>query len=650
MKALLKTAVAVLTLILLISCAVSLPVSSAGKLSYEFKGDEKNKAGFAEGKITLSGVPSGKYKLYWADDEKALDGFYEIAELKANGSFSFKDHNAIPADATKIIACENGGKLVKTAAAVYNIPKNKQLKYKSKDKNYSFMNYSDIHIDEAKNKYYQYSELHFKKALETASKRNADFIITAGDNVTNAEGPALEFNKYQEILSDSDYTGYVYEGSGNHELRKGTKKELLKTFISATGLDGKESTINKNKPYYAVTEPKTGDLFIFMALEFMYSPNEGDEFSKEQLDWFENLLKENYTKNKNIYLIQHALIKGYCAGDYEDKYYTVPLNPQFKSTVRFRNILEKYPKITWISGHTHIALKYGYNYSNMNDTSCNMIHDSSVCCPTILNESSHSLSYTAASDEEYKDFTEGYYVQVFDDASVYYGENLYHDKIYPSACYIIEGTRTSYKPKNNLFESTSTAKADFNYDIASFALMNIEAPKSVSFKNISSNDISELCKKSEKLLSDMYSFSSYNDYTDLKKAVKSAPKEKDKDKAYKKLCEAYLKVLKYTNDGNITIYFTNTNEWKNVYAKLFSSKLNNGKNGEKMTYVKKDIDGYKVYKIELNSHKYNQVIFTDGTNEETTELQTISGKDKKLYYLNNNDAFAPYFVYVRDYE
>ena len=69
-----------------------------------------------------------------------------------------------------------------------------------------------------------------------------------------------------------------------------------------------------------------------------------------------------------------------------------------------------------------------------------------------------------------------------------------------------------------------------------------------------------------------------------------------------------------------------------------------------MTYVKKDIDGYKVYKIELNSHKYNQVIFTDGTNEETTELQTISGKDKKLYYLNNNDAFAPYFVYVRDYE
>ena len=140
MKALLKTAVAVLTLILLISCAVSLPVSSAGKLSYEFKGDEKNKAGFAEGKITLSGVPSGKYKLYWADDEKALDGFYEIAELKANGSFSFKDHNAIPADATKIIACENGGKLVKTAAAVYNIPKNKQLKYKSKDKNYSFMN------------------------------------------------------------------------------------------------------------------------------------------------------------------------------------------------------------------------------------------------------------------------------------------------------------------------------------------------------------------------------------------------------------------------------------------------------------------------------------------------------------------------------
>lgn len=624
-------------------------VSSAGKISYDFKGDEKDKAGYAEGKITLSGVPGGKYKLYWADDKKALDGFYEITGLKSGESFTFSDHNAIPADATKVIAVSGSDLSVKNAAAVYDIPENKRLKYKSPDANYTFMNYSDIHIDCADNQYYKYSELHWKKALETAAKRKAEFIITAGDNITNAEGPGREFNKFQEILADSRFTGYVYEGSGNHELRRGEPEELLSTFISSTGLDGKEKTIASGLPYYTVTEPKSGDLFIFMALEYLYSPEKGDEFSKAQLDWLEKTLKENYGKNKNIYLIQHALIEGYGAGDDEDNYYTVPLDPRYKTTVRFRNIIQKYPELIWISGHTHIAFKYGYNYSNMSDTSCNMIHDSSVCCPTLLNYGSHSLSYAAASDEEYKDLTEGYYVQVFDDASVFYGENLYHDKIYPSACYIVEGCR---KGENKVSADTAEKKTIFgaSNDIGSLALAAFTVPKSLECKNINDSDIEGLCKMSKTLLNEMFTFSSYNDYADLKRAVKFAPLKKDKDKAYKQLSEAYLKVLSYSQRGNITVYFTNTNEWKNVYAKLFSAKLNNGKKGEKMTFVKKDIDGYGIYKIEVNYNKYNQVIFTDGSNEEKSETQTLSGENNKLYYLNNNDPYAPYYVYIRDYE
>lgn len=636
------------TVILSIICIT--PVFSAGKLSYVFTGDEKDKAGFAEGKITLSGVSGGSYKLYWADDKSALDGYYEIAELKSGESFSFKDHNAIPADAVKVIAVSGSDKSVKNAAAVYDIPENKRLKYKSSDANYTFMNYSDIHIDQAKNQYYKYSELHWKKALETAQKRKAEFIVTAGDNITNAEGPGKEFNKYQEILADSPYTGYVYEGSGNHELRVGEKKDLLNTFVSSTGLDGDDNTLKKNKPYYTVTEPKTGDLFIFMALEYQYSPDKGDEFSKEQLDWFEDIMKKNYGKNKNIYLIQHALIEGYGAGDDEDNYYTVPLKTKYKTTVCFRNIIEKYPELIWISGHTHIALKYGYNYSNMVDTSCNMIHDSSVCCPTLLNYNSHNLSYAAAKDEEYKDLSEGYYVQVFDDASVFYGENLYHDKIYPSATYIVESCRKNAVKKPPVNKSENEYTWSSASDVESFAVQAFTLPKSIAGEGVTDEDISELCDNSKELLSEMFSFSSYNDYADLKRIVSTASTAKDKDKAYKELTKAYLKVLKYTNLGNITIYFTNTNEWKNVYAKLFSSKLNNGKQGEKMTYVKKDSDGYDIYKIDVNFHKYNQVIFTDGSDTEVSETQTLSGEDKKLFYLNNNDPFAPYYVYLRDYE
>jgi DNA repair exonuclease SbcCD nuclease subunit len=651
-----RFSVLVLSTAVLISSICVTPVFASGKLNYEFKGDEKDKPGYAEGKITLSSVPSGKYSLYWADDTKALDGFYEIAEIKSGTSFSFKEHNAIPADATKLIACSGKDTTVKNAAAVYDIPKNKQLKYKSEDANYTFMNYSDIHIDQADNPYYKYSELHFKKALETAERRKTDFIITAGDNITNAEGPGKEFDKFQEILSDSDYQGYVYEGSGNHELRTGSPKDSLNAFIKATGLDGDLKTIAKNNPYYSVVEPKTGDLFIFMSLEFLFSPDKGDEFTKEQLDWFENLLKENYKKNKNIFVIQHALIEGYGAGDDEDNFYTVPLHTEHKTTVRFRKLLESYPNITWISGHTHIALKYGYNYSNMNDTSCNMIHDSSVCCPTLLNYSSHNLSYAAANNEEYKDLTEGYYVQVFDDATIYNGENLYHDKIYPAATYIINGGRTSYTANTG----TQILKAfdsniqnyifDKDADIESKAVLAITMPKAFNPVKINSKDIKELIKKSNELLNETYSFSSYNDYTDLKRAVKNAQSDENKQKAYKELSDAYINMLKYTKDGNITVYFTNTNEWDNVYAKLFSSKLNNGNKGEKMTYVKKDSDGYKVYKIDVNINKYNQVIFTNGTDKEISETQTLSKDNNKLYYLNNNDLYSPYYIYIRDYK
>ncbi|MCH5303241.1 MAG: hypothetical protein J1E41_00125 [Ruminococcus sp.] len=655
MKILKKFTTSVLIISLLLSCLCLTPAFSAGKLSYEFKGDEKDRAGFAEGEITLSSVPSGEYNLYWANDKNALDGFYEIATLKVpdDASFSFKDHNAIPADATKLIACSGNNTSVNSADAVFDIPKNKQLKYKSKDANYTFMNYSDIHIDRAKSKYYKFSELHFKKALETAANRKADFIITAGDNVTNAEGPGAEFDKYQEILADSDYTGYIYEGSGNHELRTGNKETLLNTFISATGLNGDEETISKNKPYYTFKEPKTGDLFIFMSLEYLYSPDEGDEFSSEQLDWLEKLLEKNYGKNRNIYLIQHALIEGYGAGDDEDNYYTVPLNPEYESTIRFRDIISKYPELIWISGHTHIALKYGYNYSNMNDTSCNMIHDSSVCCPTLLNYNSHNLSYAAATDEDKKDMSEGYYVQVFDDASIFYGENLYYDKIYPNSTFIVEGCRKTYDdlPKNGLRILPSKGFIfGTNDDIISYVEQVFTLPKSLNCKDVTDKDISELCEKSKKLLNDMYTFSSYDNYVNLKKAVKAASSADDKSRTYAELSSAYLEVLKYTRQGNITVYFTNTKNWENVYAKLFSSKSNNGEKGEKMTYVGEDSENNKIYKIDLNYHKYNQVIFTDGTDEHVSETQTFSGENNKLYYLNGNDPTSPYYVYVRDYE
>ena len=173
---------------------------------------------------------------------------------------------------------------------------NKKLGYNSKDANYTFMNYSDIHIDKQHNIYYTYSEMHFEKALEVAYNRNVDFIVTAGDNVTNAEGPSNEFDTYQQILADSPYCNPIYEGSGNHEIRVGEPNASLTTFADATGLNSDKNDIKANKPYYCMVEPNSNDLFIFMSLEFEYNPQDGNEFSKKQLKWLKNILEENYGK------------------------------------------------------------------------------------------------------------------------------------------------------------------------------------------------------------------------------------------------------------------------------------------------------------------------------------------------------------------
>ena len=74
---------------------------------------------------------TGTYYLYWANDSKALDGYYPIDKLSVTTSgvsTKMYTQTAIPADATKIVAFKSSSeptdKSVAKADAVYSIPKN----------------------------------------------------------------------------------------------------------------------------------------------------------------------------------------------------------------------------------------------------------------------------------------------------------------------------------------------------------------------------------------------------------------------------------------------------------------------------------------------------------------------------------------------
>lgn len=532
-----------LSFCMVIAMAPSVPpvadAAAATTITYSFKGSDKSTAGFAQGTITLKSAKGGNYYLYWADNKKALGGYYEIAALNVkkgkSKTFTFDEQTAIPANATKIIAIksktEPATKTVAKAEAVYNIPAKKQLKVKSSDALYTFSSYSDIHIDEEHwgelpGYWWEYSERHWAQALQYSVDKKVDFIVSSGDQVTNASLDNLdkEWQAYQNILAKSSYVNPIYESGGNHEVRQdGAVDKELRAYVLGSGLDSTAKTINSGKSYYTMEEPKTGDLFIFMSLEAGYRPAKYDEFTDEQLDWLEGLLKENYGKGKNIYLVQHALISGYGAGDdTKTPYYSGSVNPELPSAKRFVSIIEQYPDIVWISGHTHEDYSLGYNYSNNGGTSCNMIHNSSVGNPTHV--SGGAIDYTF-----YENNSQGYYVQAFEDVILFNGANLCDKKIYPAYSYIIKGKTEARYAVNENYTMVSGDKT--------------------------SGELNSLHEHVGTYLALNYEYSSYDQYQQLKKAYyqymspeKLKINQKQRNEIYSKLSTYFTNLTKIISE------------------------------------------------------------------------------------------------------
>ena len=390
-KLLSKIAVTVLAASVTMPAAIStqtlvFAADAGSTITYSFDGNAKDKPGYAQGSITFKAGSEGSYKLYWADNTKALDGYYPIGEFKLKAGESktvtMGYHTAIPANAEKIIAT-TGSLLAADACTVYDIPQNKKLSSSSGDLLYTFSTFSDVHIDKG-SLWYVNAEANLKNALKYSVDNQADYIVISGDVVTNDSGPDKEWDAYQKVLSKSDYTGMVWESDGNHDLRQGVSSGL-KSFIKGSGTDGS----NIGKPYFYRIEEKTGDLFIFMALELNKDPKQYDEFTDEQLAWAKNLIEQNY-QTKNIFIIQHAPINRFGAGDrMSDPYYKGLLGQNNESTKAFKKLLTDYPNVMFLSGHTHEDFVMDYNYSDENGTAANMIHTPSLAGSTTARASTH---------------------------------------------------------------------------------------------------------------------------------------------------------------------------------------------------------------------------------------------------------------------
>ncbi len=407
-------------------------VTNTSGLGYEFANDD---AGFAEGTITINTSNSGKYYLYWADDVKALEGYYEIASLDVvtTGSYTFLENIAIPVDATKVIAIKSDteptDKTVKNADMVYNIPASKQLDCTSADKTLSFEALSDTQLDLQSSVFYDYAIEHFEQALEDAAIRNVDFVTTSGDCINNYQnGTSKEWQAFQRIIAESSYTGPIYETNGNHSMKSNVAYGI-EAYMAATGLDTTDGVL-RDVPYYEITA-KNGDHFIFIALETSSDVSGHDEFSTEQLDWFEGKLKEYYGDGHRIFVFEHAFFHGWGPGDDKEKhYYAAGLRANYPGNARFIELINTYKEVFLYTGHSHLDFMYNWNYDNEDGQTANLFHIPATACTThIVNG---EINY-AMNEKD----SQCYIVDCYEDFVISNGLNIVDNLIYPAYSYLV---------------------------------------------------------------------------------------------------------------------------------------------------------------------------------------------------------------------
>ncbi len=587
----------------LMSTAFSMGVTvnaATPTISYSFSGEQAADSGYAQGTITFTAGAAGTYRLYWADDEQALEGYTRIAKYTMSAgdseSVTLGYHTVIPAGATKIIACTDGATAVSDAAAVYDIPLNKQLEFDSGDLLYTFSAYSDIHIDA--NGFYKEAVNHFNEGLAYASDKGSDYIVVSGDIATNANGPDKEWALYEQALSQSDFVNPVWESDGNHDMRSGVASGLS-SFIKHSGTDGTKETFDSGNPYFYKVEEKTGDLFLFMGLELSKDVNSANVFSDEQLEWAENLINEYTAKGVNIFLVQHAPINGYGAGDrMDDPYYGGLLSEENEATVKFKNLIAGKDNIIWLSGHTHEDFELDYNYSDDNGNSPNMLHIPSLAGSTMPKSDGTGLDY----NDGYGYHSQGYFAEVYENKIVFYGVNIADNYIYPAYSYVMDSVRKD----SGVIENTE---------------QNI-----VPTGNIVSIE-SKLSEASD-VLSTYSAYASYDQYQALKKLYRANKGQTEADSSVAAAIDEAIAALKdiaehtgmpKTYPVRSEYYFENNKKWSNVYAYAWTGDNHNAEWPGVQISKTGTSNGYDVYTAAFDyAGQYQNLIFNSGKGGEQT--------------------------------
>ncbi len=443
--------------IILLCLFMGLFISCVGEkgvidVTYTFEGVHAEDAGYAEGTITLTPtkdatLTSGYYLLYFADRDGLLGGYDEFASIPITGEeirYTVKGGTLIPPAATKLVVFESERAFLdelpayEARAAQITIPQKKRLTLT--DPAFTFGAISDVHMNYESLGYGAYEK--WKNALNFFAEQQMDRVIVTGD-LTGDTSLSEQYQQYLDIVAASDYPlENIHEAIGNHGNTIGGRL-LFTKFTAGEGEDHPSA----QSPWFSVmiegeTEDARDNLFLFMAQELRASGDSAkyDNFSKKQIDWVESMLKQYRGTETNIFIIEHSPFLDYGPGDRHSGDYTamVTFDERFTQTIRLKELLETNRNVIVLSGHTHLSLYDGENYSDEDGTSCRMIHVPSGCQPATYNNGNNTLGSGDGRHAVNSSYgSEAYTVAVYDECIIFTGRNLSTGTIVPSACYIL---------------------------------------------------------------------------------------------------------------------------------------------------------------------------------------------------------------------
>jgi len=232
-----------------------------------------------------------------------------------------------------------------------------------------------------------------ERALQDIAQNGQDSIgiMHAGD-VTDHGFPE-EYDEWARIWAK--YEGQlpeVYCATGNHDIAQGVWSDRLARFLAATGSAG---------PYY--DQWIEGYHLIFLGTE------EGlDLFcslSETQLSWLDEKLGEQATSAPTFVFLHQPLLNTVAGSLEEQRWYGVTQDEELRA------ILAKHPHAILFTGHTHWELTAAHTY-----------YKGDGRLPAMFNAA--SVAYLWTDEDEHKDGSQGYYVEVYEDRVLVRGRDF----------------------------------------------------------------------------------------------------------------------------------------------------------------------------------------------------------------------------------